>query len=77
MPANMVFASLIQQEDPMVILKKDGTGLIPCMRQLTSYARTHLKNEMIDGFLGRRVSPMIDIVKHYVLGINEACNSTD
>jgi len=46
----------------------------PVSAKLTAYARTHLKNEMIDGFLGSESAPMIDIVKHYVLGINEECN---
>lgn len=49
----------------------------PVSAKLTAYARTHLKNEMINGFLGSESAPMIDIVKHYVLGINEACNHTD
>ncbi len=49
----------------------------PVSAKLTAYAKAHLKNEMIDGFLGSESAPMIDIVKHYVLGINEACNSTD
>ncbi len=46
----------------------------PVSAKLTAYAKAHLKNEMIDGFLGSESAPMIDIVKHYVLGINEACN---
>lgn len=46
----------------------------PVSAKLTAYARTHLKNEMIDGFLGSESAPMIDIVKNYVLGINEDCN---
>lgn len=47
----------------------------PVSAKLTAFARTHLKNEMIDGFLGSESAPMIDIVKHYVLGINEDCNT--
>lgn len=46
----------------------------PVSAKLTAYAKAHLKNEMIDGFLGSESAPMIDIVKHYVLGINEDCN---
>jgi LAS superfamily LD-carboxypeptidase LdcB len=47
----------------------------PVSAKLTTYARTNLKNEMIDGFLGSESAPMIDVVKHYVLGINETCNT--
>ena len=46
----------------------------PVSAKLTEYARTNLKNEMIDGFQGSESAPMIDVVKHYVLGINEDCN---
>lgn len=46
----------------------------PVSAKLTAFAKANLKNEMIDGFLGSETAPMIDIVKHYVLGINEACN---
>lgn len=46
----------------------------PVSSKLTAYAKAHLKNEMINGFLGCESAPMIDVVKHYVLGINEACN---
>ena len=49
----------------------------PVAAKLTAYAKAHLKNEMIDGFLGSESATMIDIVKHYVLGINQECNSTD
>lgn len=46
----------------------------PVSAHITSFAKSNLKNEMIDGFLGSETAPMIDIVKHYVLGINEECN---
>lgn len=49
----------------------------PVSAALTEFAREHLKNEMIDGFKGSETAVMIDVVKHYVLGINEDCNSTD
>ena len=38
-----------------------------------SFAREHLKNEMIDGFLGSETAVSIDIVNRYVLGINPDC----
>ncbi len=46
---------------------------IPVAGKLTSYARANLKNEMISGFLGSETAAMIDIVKYYVLGINQEC----
>ncbi len=46
---------------------------LPVATRLTTYAREHMKNEMIDGFLGSETAPMIDIVNKYVLGINEEC----
>jgi zinc D-Ala-D-Ala carboxypeptidase len=46
---------------------------MPVSTKLTKYAKEHMKNEMIDGFLGSETAPMIDIVNRYVLGINEDC----
>ena len=46
---------------------------MPVSTKLTAYAKDHLKNEMITGFLGSETAPMIDIVKYYVLGINQEC----
>lgn len=46
---------------------------MPVSARLTRYAEANLKNEMIEGFLGSETAPMIDIVKKYVLGINEDC----
>ena len=46
---------------------------MPVSTKLTAYAKEHLKNDMIDGFLGSETAPMIDIVNRYVLGINEEC----
>ena len=46
---------------------------LPVAAKLTSYARANLKNEMITGFLGSETAAMIDIVKNYVLGINQEC----
>ncbi len=48
-------------------------SFIPVSARLTAYAREHLKNEMISGFEGSEAAPLIDVVKHYVLGINSDC----
>ena len=47
---------------------------MPVSAPLTAYAKENLKNEMIDGFLGSESAVLIDVVKHYVLGINEKCS---
>lgn len=46
---------------------------MPVSTKLTAYAKDHLKNEMITGFLGSETATMIDIVRYYVLGINQDC----
>ena len=46
---------------------------MPVSAPLTAFAREHLKNEMIDGFLGSETAVSIDIVNKYVLGINPDC----
>ncbi len=46
---------------------------MPVSVGLTASAKKELKNEMINGFLGSESAPMIDVVKKYVLGINEEC----
>ena len=46
---------------------------MPVSQKLTSLAKKELKNEMIKGFLGSETAVMIDVVKNYVLGINEEC----
>ena len=49
----------------------------PVSARLTAYAKENLKNELITGFLGSETAKDIDIVKHYVLGINEVCNNLE
>lgn len=46
---------------------------MPVSRSLTEYAATNLKDEMIKGFLGSETATELEIVRKYVLGINEAC----
>lgn len=46
---------------------------MPLSSPFTAFAREHLRNELIDGFLGSETAVSIDIVRKYVLGINEAC----
>jgi LAS superfamily LD-carboxypeptidase LdcB len=46
---------------------------MPVSAPLTAFAREHLRNEMIDGFLGSETAVSIDIVNKYVLGINPDC----
>ena len=46
---------------------------MPVSEKLTKLAKEELKNEMIKGFLGSETAVMIDVVKNYVLGINEEC----
>jgi D-alanyl-D-alanine carboxypeptidase len=46
---------------------------MPVSTILTDLAEKKLKNEMITGFLGSESAGMIDVVKHYVLSINEEC----
>jgi LAS superfamily LD-carboxypeptidase LdcB len=46
---------------------------IPVARPLTDFSKKSLKNEMITGFLGSESAAGIDIVNHYILGINEEC----
>jgi len=46
---------------------------MPLSSAFTAFAREHLQDEMIDGFLGSESAPSIGIVRKYVLGINEAC----
>ncbi len=45
----------------------------PIARQLTQLARTQLTDQMISGFQGAETAPQIQVVKRYVLGINEDC----
>lgn len=47
---------------------------MPVSSKLTHLAKKELKNNMIKGFKGSETAPMIDVVKHYVLGISEVCN---
>lgn len=46
---------------------------LPLATQLTDYAASSLKDKDISGFAGAEVAPEIGILKHYVLGINPAC----
>ncbi|MEO6131607.1 MAG: M15 family metallopeptidase [Saprospiraceae bacterium] len=46
---------------------------MPISIGLTALAKKDLKNEMITGFKGSETAGMIDVVKKYVLGINEDC----
>lgn len=46
---------------------------MPVSAKLTSLAQKELRNEMINGFLGSEAAVMIDVVKNYVMGINEKC----
>jgi zinc D-Ala-D-Ala carboxypeptidase len=46
---------------------------MPVSQPLTALAEKELKNEMITGFHGSETAVMIDVVKNYVLGINEEC----
>ena len=46
---------------------------MPVSRTLTALAEKELKNEMIKGFMGSESAVLIDVVKHYVLGINQEC----
>ncbi|HUR31432.1 MAG TPA: M15 family metallopeptidase, partial [Saprospiraceae bacterium] len=46
---------------------------MPVSQPLTTLAKEELKNEMIKGFHGSETAGMIDVVKNYVLGINEEC----
>jgi LAS superfamily LD-carboxypeptidase LdcB len=46
---------------------------MPISSFLTGLAKRELKNEMITGFLGSESAVLIDVVDHYVLGINKDC----
>lgn len=46
---------------------------MPVSQKLTALAAEQLENEMIEGFLGSEAAADIDVVKKYVLGINEDC----
>lgn len=46
---------------------------MPLSKKMTDFAEKNLKNEMIKGFLGSETAVDIDIVKNYVLGINNGC----
>ena len=46
---------------------------LPIAQQLTTQARLRLTNDHIKGFEGHEMAKEIDIVNHYVLGINKAC----
>jgi len=46
---------------------------MPLSKPLTDAAEARLRNEMIQGFDGSETAPQIDVVRHFVLGINRAC----
>ena len=46
---------------------------MPLSKPLTDAAEANLKNEMINGFDGSETAVEIDVVKHFVLGINRGC----
>jgi len=46
---------------------------MPLARPLTGFCERHLKNEMISGFLGAETAKQINILQHYILGINPDC----
>ncbi len=46
---------------------------MPLSKPLTDAAEARLRNEMIQGFDGSETAVEIDVVKHFVLGINGAC----
>lgn len=46
---------------------------MPVSEKITSFASMHLKDEMIKGFSGSETAKELEIVRKYVLGINENC----
>lgn len=46
---------------------------LPVAKPLTDLAKQQLKNDMIKGFKGAEAATQIDVVKNYVLGINQDC----
>jgi zinc D-Ala-D-Ala carboxypeptidase len=46
---------------------------MPLSKPLTEFAKTHLTDAQIQGFLGSGTATSIEIVKHYILGISTLC----
>lgn len=46
---------------------------LPLAKPLTDQAKLRLKNEMITGFKGAETAVEMQVVDHFILGINEAC----
>ncbi len=46
---------------------------MPLSKMYTAYAKENLKPEMISGFQGSEAAVALDVVNHYVLGINNNC----
>jgi len=46
---------------------------MPISKQLTDTAEAKLRNELINGFDGSETAVEIDVVKHFVLGVNRGC----
>jgi LAS superfamily LD-carboxypeptidase LdcB len=48
---------------------------MPLSKIYTSYAEQYLKDNMISGFQGSKVAEQLNVVNHYVLGINKNCKN--
>ena len=46
---------------------------MPLSKTFTQQAGLHLKDKMIKGFEGAETAVDIQVIKHFVLGINSAC----
>ncbi len=46
---------------------------MPLSKEFTQFAEKNLKNEQISGFMGAETAVELNIVKNYVLGINNDC----
>ena len=46
---------------------------LPLSKPLIDQAKLRFKNEMVKGFKGAKTATQIDVVKKYVLGINQEC----
>ncbi|MEM9886486.1 MAG: M15 family metallopeptidase [Bacteroidota bacterium] len=48
---------------------------LPIAEHLTTFAKEHLRDSLIQGFQGAQTAEQIGVVEKYVLGINELCLS--
>ena len=46
---------------------------MPLSKPLTQYCKSHLHDEMIQGFKGSETATIVKMVDNYILGINKAC----